>query len=156
MRRSVYSLAAMVAGLTILGMPTLSTVAAPKTVAPTTVHKATSMSSAAVAANIARARRLAMSKRGMAVYLVQARNPGWTRSSLTTPANAVATTLALRRQGVSAHVHNLGAAGSYVHYGQVHWANKGAATNLRVANASAATLRALGLQARVVTRIYRS
>jgi hypothetical protein len=114
------------------------------------------MSPAAVAANIARARRIAMGRRGMSVFLVQARNPTWGKSVLTTPGQAALTTLAMRRQGISAHVHNLGSAGSYVHFSQLHWANRGAATNAAVANAAAANLRALGLQARVVTKVFKS
>jgi hypothetical protein len=62
----------------------------------------------------------------------------------------------MRRQGVSAHVHDMGSSGSFVHYGQVLWANKGATTNRSVANAATAKLKALGLQARVVTRVYKS
>jgi hypothetical protein len=114
------------------------------------------MSAAAVAANIARARRLAMGKRGMSVFIIQARNPTWGKSVLTTPQQAAVSTLAMRRLGMSAHVHNLGSAGSYVHFSQLHWATRGAATNASVANAAAANLRALGLQARVVTKTFRS
>jgi hypothetical protein len=159
MRRSLLSLAALVCGIGSLFLPTLSSSAAPRAITPkasrTTVNRAT-LNQMNVAANIARAKRAAMSKRGGVVHFVQARNPNWSRSNLMTPAAAATTTLAMRRQGVSAHVHDMGSSGSFVHYGQVLWANKGATTNRSVANAATAKLKALGLQARVVTRVYKS
>lgn len=161
MRRSLLSLTALVCGLCILFVPTLSTSAAPRaatlTTTKSTVNRASlnRMNAANAAASMARAKRYAKAKHG-AVYIIQARNPNWTRSNLMTADQAAVTTLALRHQGMGAHVHNLGSAGSFVHYGMVHWLSKGAVTNRTLANAVSAKLRTLGLQARVVTRVYKS
>jgi hypothetical protein len=154
------SLAALVGGLACLLVPTLSSSAAPrpatvKTTRPTVNRAALNQANAInAAAAVARAKRYAKTKKGVAVYMVQARNPNWTRSGMMTQDQAVLSTLALRRQGLGAHVHNMGSSGSFVHYGMVHWLTRGAVTNRTLAHAVSAHLRALGLQSRVVTRVY--
>ncbi len=164
MRRPLRALAVIVTGLAVL-LPPAVALAAPKTSPSTARPRMTTVvvnraaivnmrSNTHAAASFARAKRLAKMRRGGRLYVVQARNPLWGRTGLMTPAAAASTTLSLRYQGISAHVHNLGSAGSFVHYGMLHWQGRGAFTDLRYANAVASALRAHGLQARVLTRVY--
>ena len=159
MRPYIRSLAIFVVGLAILA-PSAATLAAPKATAPKPRVKISgtvtiaNMRNTIAAANVAQAKRQAKNRHGTRLYLVQARNPNWAVTGMMTQPAAVSTTLALRYQGLSAHVHNLGAAGSYVHYGMLHWQNRGAFTDPQTANIMSSTMQALGLQARVVSRVY--
>jgi hypothetical protein len=109
------------------------------------------MRSPTAAANVAQAKQLAKSKKGGLLHFVQARNPRWATTGFMTPDLALVSRQVLRHHGLSAHIHTT-SNGSFVHYGMMHWATKGATTDRNAANAAAAQLRALGLSARVVTR----
>jgi hypothetical protein len=99
---------------------------------------------------------MARGKRNATLLIVQARNPNWATTGTMTLDQAVVARHALRRQGLSAHIHYNGDAGSFVHYGMVQWQSKFAVTSGPVANALVTKYRANGLQARVVTRVFRS
>jgi hypothetical protein len=159
MRRSLCSLAALVAGLAVLLVPGTATLAAPKpatTKAPKTTSRSVkvSVANAATAANLAQARRMARAKRGSVLYLVQARNPLWAKTGVMTLDQSVVSRAAIRRQGYSAHIHDLGNNAAYVHFGMIHWQTKFAVANAAVANALVAKFQANGLQAKVSTRVY--
>lgn len=89
---------------------------------------------------------------GQTAYAVQVRAPGWHKSVPTTPAAAAASRAQLRSQGFSAHTHDLGSRGTYVHYSMSHWRPYALYNNGHAANSIAAALRANGLSARVVQR----
>jgi hypothetical protein len=161
MRRSLLALAVLVAGLVALLIPVNASLAAPRAVtaksSTSTISRAAlaQMRNTNTAANVAQAKRLAMSKKNGYLFFVQARNPQWARSGLMTFPQAVASRHALQVRGLSAHIHNT-TSGSFVHYGMVHWATRGATTDHRMASAGVATLRSLGLQARIVSRVYKN
>jgi hypothetical protein len=162
MRASLVSLSALIAGLAALLIPAESTLAAPKhttttTKTSTSVSRTAALSqmrNTAAAANIAQAKRAMRAKRGGVIHYIQARNPNWAVTNYMTLPQALISRQALRYQGLSAHIHNT-TNGSFVHYGMVNWLTKGATTNSTMAHAAAAQLRALGLQARVVSKVYK-
>ncbi len=153
MRRSLIALIVVLAALFATNA---ATEAAPRT-STALANKIASyqLRSLAASAKLSQAKRLARSKKST-LYVVQARNPHWTKSNRQTLGQAVTLSAALKHQGVSAHVHNLGDAGAYVHYGMVQWQSKGALTNRTAAKQAAAKFEAAGLQARVVTHRFGS
>jgi len=165
MRRSLYSLAALVAALAVPLAYQASSAAPPKVTgtakvtsraatARIAVSHATRTMSSGAAANLARTRgQLRSSLRpGTTFFMLQVRNPLWTRSATMTPDLAVASMINLRMQGFSAHLHDLGSLGTYVHFGMIQWANRGLTLNRAEADRAAVQFRMLGLQARVVSR----
>jgi hypothetical protein len=164
MRRSLWSLAALVAGLAVPLLYQASTAAPPKSTPRTARAVRTTTAIRAVnrikvtpsntPASVVRNRSQLRStlRPGTAFYVVQVRNPQWTRTVNMTPDLAVLSLLNLRRQGFSGHLHNLGDQGVFVHFGMVHWLNRGVTTNRLDANRAAELYRAVGLQARVVSR----
>jgi Transglutaminase-like superfamily len=157
MRASLLSLSLLIAGLVALFVPAESTFAAPKTTTTTksvsTVNRTSlsQMRNTAAAANVALAKRQMRARHGGSLHYIQARNPNWSRTANMTSGQALVARQALRYQGLSAHIHST-SSGSFVHYGMTNWLTKGASTSSSAAHAAVAQLRALGLQARVVTR----
>jgi hypothetical protein len=164
MRRSLYSLAGLVAALAVPLAYQASSAAPPKVTGTAKVSRAatariavshaTRTVSNGAAANLARTRgQLRNSLRpGTTFYMLQVRNPLWTRSATMTPDLALASMINLRMQGFSAHLHDLGSLGTYVHFGMIQWANRGFTLNRGEADRAAVQFRMLGLQARVVSR----
>lgn len=154
MRRLLLSLAVPVVALAGLALVAEATAAPVKSLPKNVTRSPNRTSAASALARQQRAYRNQLTRRrnGQRVYVVQARARGSTRTALMTPDAAVAIRTRLRSQGYSAHIHNLGAQGMFVHYSLSNWRQRAVFANRNDANTAASVLRATGLSARVVTR----